>query len=318
VVTSACVTLLLIAGCAGSTGEQPVPAAPQAASAVPVLFWLDIWENAVFRSTGPEFSDDEAIVAPTDNAPDGIAVDVDGGKLYWTNMGSILGMGGGTLQRANLDGTGVERIVEPGITQAPKQMALDLVNQHIYWSDREGAKVWRAALDGTDPEVLISGHANEALVGMALDVPEEAIYFSDRSTRKIFRMGLRLPSGQTAADRTDVEELVSLPDGAMPVDLAIDQEHGHLYWTDRGLGTVNRAGLDISPGETAANRTDVEAVLEGLNQPIGISLDVANDRLYYGDHAGGVGEAALDGTGVREVGRGSVITGVTIAHVPVR
>ena len=58
-------------------------------------------------------------------------------------MGSILGTGGGTLQRANLDGTGVERIVEPGITQTPKQMALDLEDQHIYWSDREGAKVWR-------------------------------------------------------------------------------------------------------------------------------------------------------------------------------
>ena len=317
-VASACATLLLLAGCAGSTGERQVAAAPQAPSTVPTLFWLDIWENAVYRSTGPEFSDDKAIVTPTDSSPDGIAVDVDGGKLYWTNMGSILGAGGGTLQRANLDGTGVERIVEPGITQTPKQMALDLANQHIYWSDREGAKVWRAALDGTDPEVLISGHGTKELVGMALDVPEEAVYFSDKATRRIFRMGLRLPAGQTAADRTDVEELVSLPDGAMPVDLAIDQEHGHLYWTDRGLGTVSRAGLDIPTGETAANRTDVEAVVKGLSEPIGISLDVANDRLYYGEHGGGVGEAALDGTSLREVGRGTVITGVTIAHVPVR
>lgn len=316
--------LLLTAACGGSEPRAGAAGEVPADESVPTVYWLDIWEASVYRATGPDFTDDERLVHPTDTAPDGIAADVSGGKLYWTNMGDLYGLGGGTLQRADLDGTDVERIVAPGVTHTPKQMQLDLVHGHVYWSDRKDAKVWRARLDGTQPEVVVAGHGLREPVGVALDVPEGKLYFSDRAARKIFRVGIDLPPGQTPADRTDVELLHAFPDGAMPIDLGIDLDNRQLYWTDRALGTVQRSGLDVPAGQDAATRTDVLTLATDLHQPIGIALDAANEKLYFAQHGdplsgipGTVTEATLDGTGAREIGRGNVITGVALVHVPV-
>jgi sugar lactone lactonase YvrE len=314
---------LLLGACGGS--ETPAPAARSVSGDEPIatLYWLDIWEGSVYRATGPDFDDDERLVHPTDTAPDGIAVDVTGGKLYWTNMGDFDGFGGGTLQRAGLDGTDVARILEPGVTHTPKQLQLDHVHGHLYWCDRTTAQVWRSGLDGGSPEVVVAGHGLQQPVGVALDVPTGKLYFGDRAARKIFRVGIDLPPGRTAADRPDVELLHAFPDGAMPIDLAVDPDDRHLYWTDRALGTVNRSSLDLPAGQDPATRTDVETLATDLHQPIGIALDVANDKLYFAQHGdplasipGTVTEAALDGTGAREIARGNVITGVTLVHVP--
>jgi hypothetical protein len=316
--------LLLLSACGGG-GETPAPAAQAAPTdeAVPTLYWLDIWEGSVYTATGPDFDDPERLVHPTDRGPDGVSADVEGGKLYWTSMGDLNGFGGGSLQRADLDGANVERIVEPGVTRTPKQMQLDLERGHVYWSDREGAAVWRATLDGADARTVLTGHGNQQLVGLALDVPAGKVYVSDRTTRRIFRMGMDLPPGQTAADRTDVEELHSFPEGAMPIDLDVDEQARHLYWTDRALGTVNRSGLDVPPGQAPATRTDTEVLVSDVFEPIGISLDVANDKLYYAQSGspldgipGLVLEATLDGTDPRELVRGTMISGVALVHLP--
>jgi hypothetical protein len=315
--------LLLLGGCNDS--DTPAPAAAEASSdeAVPVLYWLDLWEGSVYRATGPTFSDQERLVHPTDIGPDGIAADGRAGKLYWTNMGDLNGLGGGSLQRANLDGTDVERLVEPGVTHTPKQLQLDLEHGHMYWSDRGTATIWRAALDGTGTAPMVTGHGNEELVGLALDVAAGKIYFGDRATRKILRAGIGMPAGETAADRTDIEELHVFPEGSMPADLDIDRERRHLYWSDRALGTVNRSSLDLPPGQLASTRTDKEVLVSDVFEPIGIALDVARDKLYYAQAGnplegvpGLVFEASLDGADPREVGRGNLLTGVTLAQVP--
>lgn len=300
---------------AAGSGAAGTAAAP-AGKTIATLYWLDINGNSVYRATGPDFMDARRVVMRTDTAPDGVSADVAGGKLYWTNMGSLLGSGGGTLQRANLDGTNVERIVASGVSRTPKQMQLDLVNKHVYWCDREGAKVWRAGLDGSMPEAIVSEHGNDELVGVALDVPNKKFYFGDRIRKKIFRANMDMPAGQTGANRMDIEELFSFSGNAMPIDLDIDHEHKLLYWTDRNLGTVKRAGLDIPAGATAATRTDAETVVTGLTEPIGISLDVPNDKMYYGELGGTVTESTLDGKTPRAVGRSGSVTGVAIVHVP--
>lgn len=319
------VLLLLTGACGDGDGERAAPAAARAAAdePAPTLYWLDIWDNAVHRATGPDFADAERLVHPTDTAPDGIAADVDGGHLYWTSMGDIDGFGGGSLQRADLDGTQVERIVDPGVTRTPKQLQLDLEHGHVYWSDREGAKVWRAGLDGTQPQPVLTGHGLVQPVGLALDVPGGKVYVSDRATRKIFRIGTALPPGQTAGDRTDVELLHAFPDGAMPIDLALDLDARHLYWTDRALGEVRRSSMDLPAGHDATTRTDVTTLVSDLTQPIGVALDLAGEHLYVGQagnllagEPGTVVEAGLDGSGPREVASGSVISGVALVHVP--
>ncbi len=44
-----------------------------------------------------------------------------------------------------------------------------------------------------------------------------------------------------------------------------------------------RAKIDIPKGETAANRTDIETLFDGLPEPIDLELDLKNRFLYWTD-----------------------------------
>jgi hypothetical protein len=60
----------------------------------------------------------------------------------------------------------------------------------------------------------------------------------------------------------------------------------------------------------------VETVLDGLEEPIGIALDVPNDRVYVTELGRGVTEVGLDGEDPRRVGRAAGTTGVVLVHQP--
>ncbi len=295
----------------GGAGQPTAPAAGK-----PVLYWLDIFGNAVWRANA-DGSDARAIATGNGiSAPDGVSVDVEGGYLFWTNMGSALGGANlGTVQRAALDGTGIETIVPVGVGNTFKQLAIDGVHHKLYWCDREGAKLWRANMDGSQPETLASGHGLQQPVGIALDVAHAQLYFSDKDARKIMRAGLDLPAGQTDANRTDIEDLVVLGANTMPIDLELDLDKRQLYWTDRSLGTVQRAGMDLPAGQNAVSRSDVETLVTGLSQPIGITLDLPAGAMYFSDLSGNVWRAGLDGSGKVRVTGSSAVTGITLVHL---
>ena len=71
----------------------------------------------------------------------GIALDVAGNKMYWTNW-----TGTPRIQRANLDGSGVEDLVATG--PHPLGIALDVAGGKIYWGDNVAQTIQRANLDG--------------------------------------------------------------------------------------------------------------------------------------------------------------------------
>src|SRR4051794_31604112 len=116
------------------------------------LFVLDLSGNCAF-SVNPDGSDQKFIVTGC-RWPDGIAVDVDAGHIYWTNMG-VPNLSDGSIERADLDGKNRATIVPPGGTHTPKQLQLDTANRKLYWSDREGMRVMRANLDGSQIETLV-------------------------------------------------------------------------------------------------------------------------------------------------------------------
>lgn len=74
-------------------------------------------------------------------------------------------------------------------------------------------------------------------------------------------------------DGSEVEDLV-VALGA-PLDVAIDSAAGKMYWTDSETDKIQRANLEIPSGETAENRTDIEDILVGLDDPRGIALDLS-------------------------------------------
>ncbi len=285
------------------------------------IFWLAIAGNQVLTANDDGSATRTLVSGQGVSAPDGVGIDLAGGKMYWTNMGVETDSPhtpAGSLQRANLDGSQVEVLLQPGATtNTPKQLQLDLVHHKIYWSDREGAKAWRSNFDGTDAEVLLSGHGIMQLVGMALDVPKGQFYVTDRYAKNILRAGFDMPSGKDGSTRTDVETLYVAQGSAMPIDIDLDLDHRTMYWTDRGIGTIQRAGMDLPSGQTADNRSDVKTLISNLSTPIGISLDLKAGEIYFTQLAGQIFRASLDGTGSKSIGNTSGASGIAHVEMPV-
>jgi hypothetical protein len=85
------------------------------------------------------------------------------GKMHWTDAGTA------KIQRANLDGTGVEDLVT-GVL-GPHGIALDVAGGKMYWTDGQTHKIQRANLDGTEVEELVTGLSSP--FGIALDVGKQ-------------------------------------------------------------------------------------------------------------------------------------------------
>ena len=269
------------------------------------LFLIDLSDDRIV-SLNSDGSDRKVIVTEC-RYPDGIAVDVAAGQIFWTNMG-VPKDNDGSIERADLDGRNRVTIVPQGGTFTPKQVQLETTNRKLYWCDREGMRVMRADLDGSNIETLVdTSHgdprpgpdARKWCVGVAVDVDAGTVYWTqkgpDNAGRgRIFRAGIEIPPGQTAADRADIELLYDgLPE---PIDLDLDLDKRVMYWTDRGDpprgNTVNRAPMD---SETK-DRPAPELVLTHLMEGIGIALDLHGDRMFITDFGGNVLTAKLDGS----------------------
>ena len=273
------------------------------------IFFLDLGGGRVL-SANPDGSDQKTIVVEGRKLPDGLAIDIASGHLYWTNMGNF-GENDGSILRSDLDGRNIVTIVPPGGTFTPKQIQIEKKTGKLYWCDREGMRVMRANLDGSNIETLVDTSQGDLrpgpdmtkwCVGIAVDVEGGKFYWtqkgSDNSGKgRISRANIEIPTGQTPANRQDIELLYDgLPE---PIDLDIDPTRRTLYWTDRGDpprgNTVNRAPLDAPPG----NRAAPEIVFSNLMEGIGLSLDPKGGRMFVTDFAGSVYSANLDGSNLQ-------------------
>ena len=79
----------------------------------------------------------EDLVTTGLNEPSGIALDVSGGKLYWTDARTD------KIQRSNLDGSAVEDLVATGLNE-PSSIALDASGGKMYWTDSGTDKIQRS------------------------------------------------------------------------------------------------------------------------------------------------------------------------------
>jgi len=254
-----------------------------------------------------------------------VAVDVEAGHIYWTNMG-MPPVNDGSIERVDLDGGNRTTIVPSGGTYTPKQLHLDTVDRKLYWGDREGMRVMRCDLDGSNVETLVQtgvgedGRHDETkwCVGVAVDHVERHLYWtqkgpSDAGLGRILRAGIDIPAGESAAHRSDIE--VVFKDLPEPIDLEIEHATRMLYWTDRGDppngNTVNRAPLD------AISYAEPEIVSTHLMEGIGIALDPAHDRMFVTDLGGNIWVSALDGSGHRPIRalQGN-LTGIAYAELP--
>ncbi|MFE4998321.1 YncE family protein [Streptomyces mirabilis] len=273
------------------------------------LFVLEASSGGRLFSANPDGSDKKVIVTGC-RIPDGVAVDVQAGHIYWTNMGRPP-ENDGSIERVDLDGGNRTTIVPSGGTHTPKQLHFEAAGRKLYWGDREGMRVMRCDLDGQNVETLVQTGQGEDdrrdetkwCVGVAVDPVGGHLYWtqkgpSDAGLGKVLRAGIDLPAGEAAAERGDIEVLFEgLPE---PIDLEIDLTRRMLYWTDRGDpprgNSVNRSPLDAPEGQ----RTP-EILLTHLMEGIGLALDPDDGRMYVTDLAGNVYAADLDGSNRSEI-----------------
>jgi hypothetical protein len=267
---------------------------------------------------------DRRVIVTDCRLPDGIAVDVAAGHIYWTNMG-VPHLNDGSIERADLDGNNRKVIIPEGSTFTPKQIQLDKKNGKLYWCDREGMRVMRSNLDGSQIETLIEAGCGDTdrrdqtrwCVGITLDPERQQIYWTQKGPDngekgRIFRAGIEVPKGETAAARSDIEVFFDyLPE---PIDLELDLRNRVLYWTDRGDpprgNTVNRAPVDVTP------IPDPQILVTHLMEGIGIALDVPGNRMFVTDFAGSIYSANLDGSEERNFlyAQGN-LTGIAYAEI---
>ena len=289
--------------------------------AVGRLFVLELSAGRI-HSMSPE-GDGRKVIVTDCRHPDGIAVDVAAGHIYWTNMG-VFDLNDGSIERADIDGNNRKVIIPEGSTFSPKQIHLDKKNSKLYWCDREGMRVMRSNLDGSQIETLVEAGRGDAdrrdqtrwCVGITLDPELGQIYWTQKGPTKgdqgrLFRAGIEIPKGENAANRSDIEVFFNrLPE---PIDLELDLRNRVLYWTDRGDpprgNTVNRASIDARPQAP-------ETVLTHLMEGIGIALDVPGDRMFVTDFAGSLYSARLDGSGeLNLLSAQGNLTGVAYAEI---
>ena len=268
--------------------------------------------------TGDDFNTIGAVL----NNPIGIALDVGGGKMYWTDISLNM------IRRANLDGSEIEDLITTGLG-SPFGIALDLLQNKMYWTDYETKKIQRANLDGSNVEDLVTDNLGSPR-GIALDVYGNQMYWVDSFHQRIQRaymndgsgvqdlvtIGLNSPQGialdvdegkmywtdmhnskiwRASLNGSDVEELVSLEIGSSNMEgIALDVTGGKMYWTDYDTDKIQRANLDGSNIEDIISR--------GLFSPSGIALDANEGKMYWTDRQSyKIQRANLDGSGGEDI-----------------
>jgi hypothetical protein len=310
-----------------STISKPSASRNKGNGVVARIIFLDLGAGRIL-SANPDGSDLKTLLSEGRKLPDGLAVDVVAGHLYWTNMGNPKA-NDGTIFRADLDGGNLTTIIAPGGTFTPKQLQLDKTNGKLYWSDREGMRVMRAKLDGSDIETLVDTSQGDSrpgadpkkwCVGIAVDAGAGKLYWTQKGgdnagEGRILRANLDIPRGQAPTDRMDIEVLYDkLPE---PIDLDLDLGSRMLYWTDRGDpprgNTVNRAPLDAPQSERPAP----EIVFTHLMEGIGLALDPKHGRMFVTDFGGSVYSANLDGSEAKTllIAEGN-LTGIAYVELP--
>ena len=244
----------------------------------PPMYWIDTQIGTLYRLVGDKV---ENLASNVKNATR-LAIDVTGGKLYWTERTSERT---GRIRRANLNGNPNVQLVK-NLTSVPYSIALDSANGKIYLTNSWG-KIQRMNVDGSNFQPnLITGL--DVPKSLTLDVSDGKVYWTEGIGR-IRRANL---------DGSKVETVVA--GSAIPMDIAVFGNT--LYWAekmDENRGEIRYVHLDGNP-----NVGIYTTFPQGF--PVGIAVDAVERTLYWTTSLGAIGRSPLDGSTHRQ----NVVTGL--------
>jgi PKD repeat protein len=201
------------------------------------------------------------------------------------------------IKKLALDGSGTTASVLDITGKAGAGMALDAVNNKIYFSDFEvtgTGNIWRMNLDGTGLTAIASNLTDP--YGVAVDPAGGKVYWVD-DLGNVSRANLDGSSPQIG--------LVNIPSGQMRA-IALDLKNNKMYFYEVNAEILYVANLDGS------NVTPLITASYGY----AILVDTVNNKLYYDEqNAGKLFQTNLDGTGQVTIDAdGTRIYGMAIDH----
>ena len=246
------------------TGQQVLVPASQR----PSMFWINTDTDKI-ESLEPFDAVTQEVTSLT--------VDAAGGKIYWAEQGSS----GGTIKRANLDGTNVEVLTTEPITAS--SLVVDTADNKLYWTDSTQGRIHSADLNGENITTIIE---LDDIKDIAVDTEGGKLYFSD--TFAIRRANL---------DGTNVEIILTGWGTRSTTGIGgIAVADGKIYWTEllgwSHEGNIHRANL---------NGTNIETLATPLGRPTSIAVDTVGGKVYCANSSGGIQRMDINGGEIENV-----------------
>jgi DNA-binding beta-propeller fold protein YncE len=194
-----------------------------------------------------------ALVDGLTDGPDGIVVDPDRKYVYWTNMGA------------------------PGLPQGRAPKTDDDLDFY-----RQNGSLERVGIDGRGRTYLLP--VGSFVTGKQLAGAWSAgrLYWSDRE-------GAAVRSARL--DGTDLRDEVVVATAEADrrvirnqcVGVAVDEQHGLLYWTQKGPANGNDGRIFRTSLIAPVGERQIEVLWSGLPEPIDLELDLDTNTMYWTD-----------------------------------
>ena len=233
-----------------------------------------------------------------------MAVDGLSSKMFFIDGAS------NALWTVNLNGSGLT-LVKNGLTNFPTDLALDVLNQKIYFTSSSTTSnnntIQRIDYTGSNNVTLftatgLAGNGAERCTALAVDLKNSKMFFADAGAQKIW--GLTLAgSGLTALATTT---------NSYPVGLALDVTNQQVYFT--ASSTVQNSNRVQRISYAGTGLTTLFNAAGSVQRCTALDLDLAHSIIYLSD----AGASALWRIPLGGGSATSVLSGLTATAKKVR
>ncbi|CCF36500.1 low-density lipoprotein receptor YWTD [Colletotrichum higginsianum] len=197
----------------------------------------------------------------------------------------------GRIVSCLIDGSDLQTVID-NIKSLPDGITIDHATGHMYWTNMgsslksDSGSIERANLDGSDRQTIVPAGTVGVFTPKQITLAKisRKLYWCDREGMKVMRANL---------DGSDVEVLVSTgetEDDRMDqkrwcVGIAVDEQRGVFYWSQKGPSKGNQGRIFRAPIHTPQEEREklTEVVFENLPEPIDLEMDEERGDLYWTD-----------------------------------